>query len=85
MASGLPGFEAYSFFGVFAPGRTPPAIVAALNRITVAALADPEVKAKLAEQGLTAVGNSPEQFRDYIAAETAKWAKVIKDAGIRAD
>ena len=46
-------------------------------------LADPNVREKLAEQGLTAVGNSPEQFRDYIAAETAKWAKVIKDAGIQ--
>ncbi len=40
------------------------------------------MKAKLAEQGLTAVGNSPEQFRGYIASETAKWAKVIKDAGL---
>ena len=47
------------------------------------ALADPTVKAKLAEQGLTAVGNSPEQFRDYIKSETAKWAKVIKDAGVQ--
>ena len=60
----------------------PPAIIEALNKFTVTALADPAVKEKLAEQGLTAVGNSPAQFRDYIAAETAKWAKVIRDAGI---
>jgi tripartite-type tricarboxylate transporter receptor subunit TctC len=46
------------------------------------ALADPGVREKLSAQGLTPVGNSPEQFRDHIASETAKWAKVIKDASV---
>ena len=66
-----------------APSGTPPAIVATLNKLTTTALADPAVKEKLAEQGLTAVGDSPEQFRAFIASETTKWAKVIKDAGVQ--
>ena len=72
-----------SWYALIAPAGTPPAIIEALNKFTVTALADPAVKEKLAEQGLTAIGNSPAQFRDYIAAETAKWAKVIKDAGVQ--
>jgi tripartite-type tricarboxylate transporter receptor subunit TctC len=80
---GMPALRIENWYGMVAPAATPPAIVAALNRITTTALADPAVKEKLAEQGLTTVGNSPEQFRDYIAAETAKWAKVIKDAGVQ--
>jgi tripartite-type tricarboxylate transporter receptor subunit TctC len=80
---GMPALRIENWYGMVAPAATPPAIVAALNRITTTALADPTVKEKLAEQGLTTVGNSPEQFRDYIAAETAKWAKVIKDAGVQ--
>ncbi len=79
---GMPELRIENWYGMIAPAATPPAIVAALHKITTAALADPAVKEKLAEQGLTTVGNSPEQFRDFIASETAKWAKVIKDAGV---
>jgi len=79
---GMPALRIENWYGMIAPAGTPPAIIEALNKFTVTALADPAVKEKLAEQGLTAVGNSPGQFRDYIAAETAKWAKVIRDAGI---
>jgi tripartite-type tricarboxylate transporter receptor subunit TctC len=80
---GMPALRIENWYGMIAPAGTPPAIVAALNKITTTALADPGVKEKLAVQGLTTVGNSPEQFRDYIASETAKWAKVIKDAGVQ--
>jgi tripartite-type tricarboxylate transporter receptor subunit TctC len=80
---GMPELRIENWYGMIAPAATPPAIIAALNKITTTALADPKVKEKLAEQGLTTAGNSPEQFRDYIATETAKWAKVIKDAGIQ--
>ena len=45
-------------------------------------MTDPQVKEKLADQGLTVAGDTPEHFRDYIAAETRKWARVIKDAGL---
>jgi tripartite-type tricarboxylate transporter receptor subunit TctC len=80
---GMPALRIENWYGMVAPAATPPAIIAALNKITTTALADPNVKEKLAEQGLTTVGNSPEQFRDYITSETAKWAKVIKDAGVQ--
>jgi tripartite-type tricarboxylate transporter receptor subunit TctC len=80
---GMPELRIENWYGMIAPAGTPPAVIAELNRITVTALADPSVKSRLAEQGLTAVGNSPEQFRGYIASETAKWAKVIKDAGVQ--
>jgi tripartite-type tricarboxylate transporter receptor subunit TctC len=79
---GMPELRIENWYGMIAPAATPPAIIAALHKITTTALADPAVKEKLAEQGLTTVGNSPEQFRDFIASETVKWAKVIKDAGI---
>jgi tripartite-type tricarboxylate transporter receptor subunit TctC len=79
---GMPEVLAENWYGMIAPGGTPPAVVAALNRITTTALSDPKVKEKLAAQGMTAVGDTPEHFRDLIAGETAKWAKVIKDAGV---
>jgi tripartite-type tricarboxylate transporter receptor subunit TctC len=67
---------------MIAPGGTPPAIVASLNSIATAAINDPAVKEKLADQGLTVVGDAPEHFRGFIARESAKWAKVIRDAGL---
>src|SRR5258706_2753980 len=68
--------------GMVASAKTPEAIVAALNRIANEAMADPSVKQKLADQGLTLAGDTPEHFRGFIDAETRKWAKVIKDAGV---
>src|SRR6202795_1425355 len=79
---GMPDLLIENWYGMIAPAATPPAIVATLNRIANEAMADPGVKQKLAEQGLTVAGNTPEQFRGYIEAETRKWAKVIKDAGL---
>jgi tripartite-type tricarboxylate transporter receptor subunit TctC len=80
---GMPDLKIENWYGMIAPSGTPPAIIAALNKITLTALADTGVKEKLAEQGLTTAGDSPEQFRAFIASETAKWARVIKDAGIQ--
>ena len=79
---GMPDLLIENWYGMIAPGGTPPAIIATLNRITNEAMADPGVKAKLADQGLTVAGNTPEHFRSFIDSETKKWAKVIKDAGI---
>ena len=79
---GMPELMIENWYGMIAPAGTPPAIVAELNRITTTALADPGVKEKLAAQGLTTVGDTPEHFREFIGSEIAKWAKVIKDAGI---
>ena len=80
---GMPDLLIENWYGMLAPGGTPAKIIAELNRITNEAMADPAVKTKLADQGLTVVGNTPEQFRAFMDAETKKWAKVIKDAGTK--
>jgi len=79
---GMPDLLIENWYGMIAPAGTPPAIVASLNKIATAAMADPAVTAKLADQGLTVVGDAPEHFREFIGSETAKWAKVIKNAGL---
>jgi tripartite-type tricarboxylate transporter receptor subunit TctC len=81
---GMPDLLIENWYGMIAPGGTPPAIVASLNRIATAAMHDPAVKEKLASQGLTVVGDTPQHFRVFIASETAKWVKVINDAGLAA-
>src|SRR6059058_4012756 len=73
---GMPDLLIENWYGMVAPAKTPEAIVAALNRIANEAMADPSVKEKLADQGLTLAGDSPEHFRGFIDAETKKWAKV---------
>ena len=79
---GMPDLLIENWYGMVAPGGTPEKIVKELNRITNEAMADPGVKAKLADQGLTVAGNTPEHFRGFIESESRKWAKVIKDAGL---
>jgi tripartite-type tricarboxylate transporter receptor subunit TctC len=79
---GMPDVLAENWYGMLAPSGTPPAIVARLNEIATEAMRDPAVKEKLAVQGAQLVGDSPEHFRAFIESETAKWAKVIKDAGV---
>ena len=84
-ASGLPGYESGSILGIFAPARTPEPIVHRLNQEIVRVLNNAEQKEKFLGLGLEAVGNSPEQFTATIKSEMAKWGKVIRDAGIRAE
>jgi tripartite-type tricarboxylate transporter receptor subunit TctC len=79
---GMPELLAENWYGMVAPAGTPPAIVASLNRIATEAMRDPAVKEKLASQGAELAGDTPAHFRSFIAAEIAKWAKVIKDARI---
>jgi tripartite-type tricarboxylate transporter receptor subunit TctC len=79
---GMPDLLIENWYGMIAPGGTPEKIVGELNRITNEAMADPGVKAKLGDQGLTVAGDSPEHFRGFIESESRKWAKVIKDAGL---
>jgi len=79
---GMPDLLIENWYGMIAPAKTPDNIVAALNRIANEAMADPSVKQRLADQGLTVAGDTPEHFRSFIDAETRKWAKVIKDAGV---
>jgi tripartite-type tricarboxylate transporter receptor subunit TctC len=79
---GLPDLLIENWYGMVAPAQTPAPVIAALNRITAEAMADPTVQQKLAEQGLTLAPDTPEHFRVFIEAESKKWAKVIKDAGV---
>jgi len=83
--SGLPGFEASSWFGILAPAGTPPAIVTRLNTEINKWLQTPEAKEQLLAQGAQAAGGTPEQFAAHIRAETDKWAKVVKASGAKVD
>ena len=79
--AGVPGYEATSWFGLLAPAKTPAPVVAKLNASILKALADPEVKAKMAEQGAEPYGEKPEQFAQFIQSETEKWGKIVKQSG----
>jgi tripartite-type tricarboxylate transporter receptor subunit TctC len=82
---GLPQIEAENWYGMVAPAATPAAVIAKLHRATAEALKSPEVKDKLQAQGAILVGNSPEEFADYIRSEIDKWGKVAKAANIKAN
>jgi len=79
---GMPDLKIENWYGMVAPAGTPAAIVATLNKIATEAMRDPAVKEKLASQGAELVGDTPEHFRSFIDTEIARWAKVIKDAGV---
>jgi tripartite-type tricarboxylate transporter receptor subunit TctC len=81
----LPGFEASVWFGIGAPRNTPPDIIEKLNKEINAGLADPKIKARLADLGSTPLVGSPADFAKLIADETEKWGKVVKLVGIKAD
>jgi tripartite-type tricarboxylate transporter receptor subunit TctC len=81
----VPGYEASVWFGVGAPRNTSPHVVDRLSREINAGLADPKIKAQLAEMGGSLLAGSPADFGRLIAEETEKWGKVVKFAGIKAD
>ena len=82
-ASGLPGYEATSIQAVFAPSGTPGPVIARLNQEIVRVLNQPEVKERLFNSGVEAVGSSPEELAATIKAEMSRLGKVIREAGIR--
>jgi len=83
--AGFPGLDSSVWFGLFAPARTPKAIVTKINREVVAALQLPEARAALLAQGAESVPTTPEEFGAFLRSEIAKWGKVIKEAGIKAN
>ena len=83
MESGLPRFEVVTWYGILAPQGTPAAIVERLNRDITDALRAPDVAAVYQAQGVTVVGNSVQAFADLLQKDKAKWAAVIRDAGIK--
>jgi len=85
IAESVPGYEAHTWFGVLVPAGTPQPIVDRLSREAMKILQSDEIKKRFAEVGAEPVGGTPQQFAAFMAAETAKWAKVIKASGARVD
>jgi tripartite-type tricarboxylate transporter receptor subunit TctC len=85
VAEFVPGYEASSWYGLAAPKGTPEEIVAILNSAVNAALADPKLKMQFADQGATVFSCSPAEFGQFVAAETEKWGKVVRFAGLKPD
>lgn len=83
-AETLPGFEAIGWYGVVAPAATPPRIVAKIAAAVAQGMQSPDIKTRLAADGSEAVGNQPHEFDRFLRGEMLRFAKVIKDAGIRA-
>jgi len=83
--SGYPGFEAATWSGLVAPAGTPKSIIDKLNAAANTALATTEMKTRLAEEGSTPLGGTPQQFAGYIKSENAKWGAAVREAGIKLD
>jgi tripartite-type tricarboxylate transporter receptor subunit TctC len=83
--AGVPGYESSTAFGVLAPAKTPPAAIARLNQELVKILRSPEIREKMAAEGVEAVGGTPQEYAAHIKAELASYARIVKAAGIKAD
>jgi len=83
--SGLPGFEAEGWYGIVVPKGTPPDVIARLNAETLKALADPATAQKINGAGFDIIAKGPAEFAAYMRSEQTRWAKLIKQAGIKAE
>ena len=83
--AGVPGVVTVAWFGLHAPKATPKSVIARVHDEAVNVLRDPMVKQRFSTEGADAVGSSPEQFARFVADEIAKWTKVVKDGGIKAE
>ena len=83
--SGLPGYEASSWFGMHAPAKTSKDIVNKLHATVAKALRTPEMIERFTSLGADPVGNTPEQFTEFVRDEIAKWAKVVKASGAKVE
>jgi len=82
-SAGLPGYEAMSIVGIFAPAKTPEAVIARLNQEAVRVLNSAELKERFLKSGVETVGSTPEEFGAVVRSEMARLGKVIRDANIR--
>ena len=81
--TGVPGFHAVGWFGIFSTGKTPQPVINTLNSALVATMKDPDMRERLIKQGAEPLGGSPEELRQYLAGEISKWGKVIREQGIK--
>jgi len=85
LAETLPGFEVNNWVGAFGPAGLPPAITAKLNAEILAVMRTPDVQQRLLNEGARFTPMTPAQFSEFVTAETAKWGKLIREVGVRAD
>jgi tripartite-type tricarboxylate transporter receptor subunit TctC len=83
--AGLPGFDVSAWFGLLVPAATPAPLVQRLNAETVKALRDADVRARLERLGFDVVGSSPAEFAAHVQREAARWSRIIRDSGAKAD
>ena len=81
--SGLPGFDSWTWFGIFGPAGTPPAVVDRVNTEVNRIVSDPAVRERFAQLGFETTGGTPSQFSALVESETAKWSKVIREAHVK--
>ena len=83
--SGLPGFEIVGWYGVLAPAKLPAPLTARLHDEIVKIINEPKIRERIMSEGAEPVGSTPEQFRAYLNADVAKWAKIVKASGAKLD
>ncbi len=83
--SGFPGFEAGSWFGIFAPKGTPPEVIAVLNKATNEIIAEKVVEARMVEEGADPIAGTPEKFGAFVRSEYEKWRTVVRESGAQVD
>lgn len=85
VAESYPGFEVDNMYGLLAPRGTPPALIRKINADTLAVMRLPDVRQRFAQDAFEIRGNSPEEFAQYLRSEFTKWAKVVRESGVRVD
>jgi tripartite-type tricarboxylate transporter receptor subunit TctC len=85
VAEALPGFEVVGWYGIIAPARLPPAILARLHGEIIRILGQPDIRERILGDGSEPVGNTPEEFTQYMHADLVKWSKLVKESGARLD
>ncbi|WP_454766086.1 Bug family tripartite tricarboxylate transporter substrate binding protein [Cupriavidus campinensis] len=83
--AGVPGYEVTNWYGLVAPAGTPADVIAQLNKALVKVMAEPEIRQRLAQSGMDATSNTPQQFAKLLSSERSKWGDLIRKAGIQGD